>query len=80
MRFGHGRPHDVRRIGELTADFADRTGQLVAAATAAVSTLVDASFEAETAPSALVEVWPELPNRVAAVDRIALAPSVTVLR
>ena len=34
------------------------------AATAAVSTLVDASFEADTAPSALFEVWPELLNSV----------------
>jgi hypothetical protein len=50
------------------------------AATAAVSTFVEASFEADTAPSALFEVCPELLNRVVAVDRIALAPSATVFK
>ena len=45
------------------------------AAIAAVSTLVEASLEAATAPSALFEVWPELASSVVAVARMAMAPS-----
>ena len=47
---------------------------------AAVSTFTEASLDADTALSALFEVWPELANSVVAVARIAMAPSVTVRR
>ncbi len=50
------------------------------AATAAVSTLLLASLEADTALSARCEVWPELVSSVLAVERMAIAPSVTVRR
>src|SRR5450759_4465602 len=50
------------------------------AATAAVSTLLLASLDADTALSARCEVWPELASSVLAVERMAIAPSVTVRR
>jgi hypothetical protein len=50
------------------------------AAPAAVSTLVQASFDAVTALSALFEVCPESANSVVAVERMVSAPSLTVRR
>jgi hypothetical protein len=49
-------------------------------AIAAVSPFSEASFDADTAPSALRAVLPELPSSTAAVVRIAMAPSATVWR
>ena len=48
------------------------------AATAAVSTLVEASLKACTALSARCEVWSEEPNNVRAVERMAVALSLTL--
>ena len=48
------------------------------AATAAVSTLAEASLKACTAPSARCEVWSEEPNSAPAVERIAVALSLTL--
>ena len=48
------------------------------AATAAVSTLVEASLKACTALSARCEVWSEKPNRAPAVARMAVALPLTL--
>ena len=47
------------------------------AAAAAVSTLVEASFDASTAADVRCEVWSDEPNSPLAVSRMALTPSVT---
>ena len=49
------------------------------AATAAVSTLVEASLKAPTALSARCVVWSEEPNRMPAVERMAVALSETLV-
>ncbi len=48
------------------------------AATAAVSTLAEASLKACTALSARCEVWSEEPSSAAAVERMAVALSLTL--